>query len=192
MSASTTPKALARDLAQAARNLKVANTEGVNDAALFVKKAMLAAAVMDAGGDMRLSNVGKNGARLSVGYTVTAGKALVFARGPWGLPEFGASPHLITSKQGGSRSRRARVLGGEASTKRRGKATVGSVIGIGPVFGKRATGAINISGVGWRKYARHPGTKGKGSWDKQANRINPLLAKKLIRDQTTAVTSAFL
>lgn len=82
-------------------------------AAQAAKEVFLTSAAAATGGDLRLSQVGRNGAKLGVNYKII-GKGLdasarIRATGPWHLVEYRLGPHVITSKRaGGSRRSRAR------------------------------------------------------------------------------------
>ena len=151
MGKSTSVAQFSGKIQKAGANLKAAQKPAIEREALAAKKYMQTAARMAAGADMRLS--GMKGRKLDVGYQSHGTKATVFARGPWGLTEFGAGPHIISSRRGGG-SRRSR------STR---------LSAFGPSIGRggRVRGAINIPGIGWRLYARHPGTKGKHTWERR-------------------------
>lgn len=106
------------DLAVKIRSLGVAaekaQRKAVGDAALMVKRAIERETVIATKGSMGYSNMGsvstrngrmkkipKGNARLSVGYDIVGERrptALLVARGPWGIIEYGSNPHVITAK----------------------------------------------------------------------------------------------
>lgn len=114
-------------------------------------------------GDMRMSGTGRGGRKVGARKVLRRNgfEAIVSARGPAHLLEGPTSPHLITSRKGGSRAARARRLGGMAWSARTGAAS----LPVGPVYARgRARGVVVIPGVGPRVFARHPGTRGKMLW----------------------------
>lgn len=91
-----------------------AQRRAVGDAALIVKRSIEREAAIATKGSMGYSNmtsvstrsgrmrtVPKGNARLSVGYDIVGvykPTALLVARGPWGIVEFGSEPHTIVPK----------------------------------------------------------------------------------------------
>lgn len=137
------------------RELREATERATARTALTVKKTI------QAGAPTRLRNVGRSGARLSVGYTTkstTAGDpyAIVQARGPWPIIESDTPAHVIP---------RARVRG-----RRR---------------------VIVIPGVGVRAYAHHPGTKGKHPWAKGVEAAIPASPGIFQTETHRALTNVF-
>lgn len=110
----------------------------------------------------RLRNVGKSGAKLSVGLEVNGrgemASARVFAKGPWQLIERSTRPHLIIPKG-------ARGLGAGRTAKIRNASSLLEVAprlsGLKIGFGR---GAVLKVGDGFAAYAKHPGTRGKHPW----------------------------
>lgn len=175
MGVSRSPQEFAGKMHKAADNLKRALPPAIDKEALATKKYMEQAARMAAGGDARLS--GMKGRKLDVGYKTHGLSAVVFARGPWGLTEFGARPHIISSRRGGG-SRRSRGTRLSAA---------------GPSIGRggRVRGAINIPGIGWRLYARHPGTKGKHTWERRVKMLRHTVGKELIKTSVRVIEQSF-
>lgn len=138
---------LSKKLYLAAEAVEKADVKAVERVAQKVKRAAEKERNRAVGFDGRLSNVGKNGAKLGVRYDFKSqnGKpaALVRATGPWQIVEGDTVPHVITSRYaGGSRLRRG---------------------AFGPALpgGRRS---VILTPWGYRRYARHPGTKGKHPW----------------------------
>jgi hypothetical protein len=78
---------------------------GVGEVALAVKTSVL----NQLGGTRRMSGVGRSGARIGVGYDVKGlsnPTAIVKARGPLHLLEYGTRPHRIEPRRGGARALR--------------------------------------------------------------------------------------
>ncbi len=162
MGVSTSPQQFQRKVATLQANLKDRNYRMVTEAAKVAKMATIATATTATGGDLRLKNAGRNGARLGVGYEVTRSgddaRARVRARGPWQLVEHPIKPHVITSRYaGGSRkSRAARVQAGK------------------PLGGGRR--AIVMSPYGPRRFVKHPGVRSpKRPWAKGVQAAEPQL-----------------
>jgi hypothetical protein len=56
---------------------------------------------------------------------------------------------------------------------------------------KKKGGAINIAGTGPRRFAKHPGTRGKHPWAKGVNRVLPLVPKVMAREQSASLNRYF-
>jgi len=112
---------MARDLADlaasagaAAAALKVAQKVGVRKAALMTTNE-IRGTIRSATGDMRLSGVGKRGARVGAKFDIkgsTNPTALITATGPMQLIERDTSPHRIPRARGGRARRRYVVVDG--------------------------------------------------------------------------------
>lgn len=123
---------------------------------------------------------GKLGVRYNMGTFEGNAKSLVFATGPFQLIERNTKPHPIPafvgqkSKQTGTpRGKRGRTFG--------------------PAFGGIRKGAapINIPGVGWRRMAFHPGTKGKFPWAKGVEDAEAQVAALLEKSTALALRRIF-
>ena len=132
----------------------------------------------------RLRNVGKNGAKLSVRYDIKGTRnptALITALGPWQFIESDTKAHPITSRYaGGSRAARGRRVIG---------ASISSVLGGGNVstgLGGGAKAVLNMGGD-YRRFVRHPGTKGKHPFRKGRNKAYPVIVKELHSTFTAVV-----
>jgi hypothetical protein len=128
-------------------------------AAKAVKQSAREEAARDIGGDLRMSNVGRRGARLRAvdtvrtSGTVTTGKVVGLPVGLWSLVTDGAAPHMIRRRRGGKRRAQRGVL---------------------LVDGRPVTGPV-----------RHPGTSGKGTWRRvrrRAERDVPRAYAKAVRE----------
>lgn len=83
--------------------LSPAMTAATGKAALRVTSSVRDVTRADSGGDMRLSGVGRRGARVGARYDVKGRAnpvALVRATGPMHLLERGAGPHMIRARRG--------------------------------------------------------------------------------------------
>ena len=102
------------------------------------------------GGDGRLSGVGRNGARIGVRYDVKGtvnATALVKATGPAHLVESDTKPHVVASRYGPKRTRRARSS----------MVAAGKTVGAG--WDRRAV--ISFGGVTVRYAVESGGSKGR-------------------------------
>lgn len=149
MGVSRSGKELADKLDRAARNIDAAGKRGVRETSLVMKTSVtreLGAAGVKGG---RLSRVGKNGARLSVGFNIkTFGgnpTSLFRARGPWQIIENDSKPHPIAAK------------------KKRGR--------------DNSQAAIKLADGGIRRSVNHPGTRGKHPWAKGVAKGIPLAGR---------------
>ncbi len=154
-------------VAQVAGRMAAVDQAAVKGGRVAVSKAALdAKTIIAAGAPGRLRNVGK-GAKLGIRYTVAGAGATTSARlkatGPWPIIESDIGPHLIGPKKKRRRS--------------------------GPGSGRG--GGISIPGVGVRRSAHHPGTKGKHPWAKGVAKAEPVVAKQMNRTTTNMVTAAF-
>jgi len=131
--------------------IKAGSTETMHKAAAEAKKIHTKQLAKAIGPDLRMSNVGRKGARLSIYYKVdTRGEvasATVAIRGPAHLIERPTKPHGIYPKgsRGVSRRKTERKL-------------------VGPVVVNTKTGKSNLimpPARGYRRSAMHPGTKGE-------------------------------
>lgn len=103
-------QAVGSRMAKLTKDVGAARKTAVERAAFGAKKEIVQE-VRQASGDLRLSGVGRSGARVNVGYDIKGGAdnpvALVKARGPLHLVENPVKPHDITPKarrRGGKRA----------------------------------------------------------------------------------------
>lgn len=94
--------------------------------------------------------------------------ALLVAKGPWGLLEYGAVPHQMSPRL----NIRARQKGMSKLQKRRDNAAIafgarGALSGVKPMGNRR-------TGFGPAYKVRHPGTKGKKSFSRGLARATPV------------------
>lgn len=167
MGVSTSPQQVQQKLAALRANLRERNHRMVTEAAKVAKAATLATATEATGGDLRLNNAGRAGAKLSVRYDITRSgddaRARVRARGPWQLVEHQIKPHVITSRYGGG-SRKSR-----AAAVNEGR----------PLKGGRR--AIVQTPNGPRRFVKHPGIRSpKQPWARGVRVAEPRL-KQIMR-----------
>ena len=118
------------------------------------------------GGDSKLSGVGAKGASVGVRFDERAGfepEAWLKATGPLHFVENDMSGHVIRSKHLTGAKRRGFVgptLPGQFKVKN--------------TFGPTQRPVLKIPGVGYRRSARHPGTKGKHPWRVGKDRARPV------------------
>lgn len=170
----TTPAQFAAKMSRLAAELPRDTEATTREAATFVKTTALAE-LRRVAPRQRL-----NAGRLNVRYDVRTGTnpvALVKAVGPWQLIENDTRPHRIVSRySGGTRSRRAQ-------TGVFGPIRPGSIRG-----GRRA---VVLTPYGYRRYARHPGTRGKHPWQKAMNRATPRIPDTYQRVLRRRLTRTF-
>lgn len=182
MATSTTVADFAKHIEKMGAAVAAGRKDAVNKAALEAKNTILDQ-LDTVVPSRRLRNVGSSGAKLGIGYDIKGFQnptALVQARGPWQFIEYDNAPHWITSKYGGgSRKSRAQRLGGMANPRARGNAStsfLGNYEGGGnPGVG----GSVRVPSAGYRRWARHPGTKGKRPFAKGIERARPRVEKLL-------------
>lgn len=92
-------------------------------------------------------------------------------------------PHFIAKRGGGSLRRQNLTSGLGRKSSRAGRLLLGA-LGGGPIQGA-AKGPINIKGVGYRMYAKHPGTKGKHFVERGKQMARPIIAKEYAKKSVT-------
>lgn len=172
---------LATVIERVGRAAQHAQREAVFRASMILKNSTEAELLRATGGDGRLRNLrGRNGQpiRLSLGFNIQGTNnptALLIARGPWGIVEYGSTPHPITPKlaktgrgRGVSRSQRNRL-----ATQRE----------LNRLFGGRGTYAglrpLPVANGIYRYSARHPGSKAKQPWKRGMTRAMPRAVNEL-------------
>ena len=136
-----------------------------------------------AGGDMRLSGAGgrstrqrggaKVGARVKRSTNPSNGVAetTVQATGPLHLVERSTSGRIITPLG---------VKGRSASGKRVGRKGQGTLLAGTFTFSGSRQQVLNIPGIGFRKYARHGGTRGQEPWEKGRKAAEPEVRRVIV------------
>jgi hypothetical protein len=176
MGVSASPEQLVAKLETAARNVKRAQQDTLQDAAQIVKTSALAQAAGEIGAD--LSFGGKK--RVNASYKVTADSATVRAVGPFHWLERGVQPHAIAPKgAGGSRASRS--------------AFVAQAFGSGPVsFGRGRIGVLRFADGSFRPYARRAGRfAARRSWSKGVEKAEPLVRRRFVQGTSNAVLAPF-
>jgi len=172
MGVSRSPAELQRKLKQLEANIQKRNFERVKEAAKIAKDATLVSAAAATGGDLRISNVGRSGAKLGVGYTIRKSgvdvSARVKARGKWQFVEYPIKAHAIRPKK---------------RTTRRGRTVIASV-GTAKVAidkpGRTSTrGALNTP-YGPRAFVMHPGVQDpKQPWRRGIRFAEPVMRRTM-------------
>lgn len=131
--------------------------------------------------------------RLTVGFNVKGVNnptALLVARGPWGLLEYGSPPHEMTAKVGQYEYAKGRGARKRAQAQRRLDIAFGAT---GVFAGARPMGSRK-RGFGPRyRVANHPGTKGKKTFSTGVEKATPksteiatsLIQTRVIRELRT-------
>lgn len=117
----------------------------------------------DSGGDMRMSGVGKRGRKVGVRFDEQSNRVLIRATGPLHLLDRPTKAHRIPRRRGGRARKRYVVI---------------------PGAGRRG-------GAGVFESARHPGTRGKGTWTKQRRRAIFQARGEIERAAKSTVSKAF-
>lgn len=135
----------------------------------------------DSGGDGMLSGVGaakgrpgnaKVGVRVKVDKRKTRPSALIAATGPLQIINNDTAGRVIRSAYTYGKSRKGfegPTLPGQFSARKKNM--------IGPVLSNKAV--LNIPGIGFRASARHPGTKGKKTWQAGGKVAAPVIRKSM-------------
>jgi len=203
MGTSKSTAELAAKMTAAGKSLVNNNRDAVAAAANAYKGSVLEQARKDSGGDMRLSRWGKNGAKLGAGYEVKGtvdASAVLRPRpaGVWRVLEDGAKPHLIipglTRRQGRALTLFSVMagqggdlggydIGALAATARGNRNNRGGR--------RRRSGKALLFGGEHYAYARHPGTKGKGTWSKGLRRGDKAAPVAYRRTQAEGLLKVF-
>lgn len=133
----------------------------------------------DSGGDMRLSGVnaakGRGGnTKVGARFDINADNVEFKATGPLQIIAHDTSAHGIASAYIRS-----------ARTHRSNYAVVSP-----DRLRHTARTVINIPGVGYRRWARHPGTKGKDTWRRGAVLARPKVSKEIHEVHTNIIRKA--
>lgn len=179
---------ITRVMANFAKAIEQGSAETVKRSAEVAKAEQLRRMRADSGGDLKLSGVnaakGRAGnAKINAKYKLTKGTggsatALITAEGPLQIINNDTSGHVIRSAWG------AGTRGG-----RGGRGTRGFT---GPVLpgqfggGGRGGKAVLNTPFGFRRSVRHPGTKGKQTWQLGRRDAEPKIRTSMSK-RTTAV-----
>lgn len=172
---------------QFAQAVPAANRKATLQAAMVVKKSTLDRMRVASGGDLKLSGVGKKGARIGVRYDINgqvSANALVKATGPVQLVENRTHAHVIGPKgvKGGKRLK-------NGTRNRTGMSQRQRAIDEGTAVYKR--GQVLFFGGRFSAYAYHPGTAGKHPWAKGIKEATPKTPKVYQDAYHRALTEAF-
>lgn len=158
--------------------IEAGRRDTVSLAARAAKDAHLSVMQPHSGGDLKLSGVNrakgrKGNTKIGVRYDVktigSRASATVSAIGPVQILANPTSGHVIRSAYAKGKAR---------------KGFVGPTIG-GQFKGDRRA-VLNIPGVGVRRSARHPGTRGKDTWRIGERKARPKVTK-VMRDETANI-----
>jgi hypothetical protein len=181
------PKDIQRKLESIDREMQRRQRTAIKKAGERAAEVQRSRIARDTGGDSRLSGVNKSKGRAgnaAVGVRVRVhggGGDVVsvelLATGPLQIINNPTAGHVI----------RSAYVKGRSANKRKGT-SLRSFIGPVAPGQTRADerGVINIPGVGFRRSARHPGTKGKGTWQKGRSDALPEVVRVLGREMDEA------
>lgn len=190
MAASSTTASLVKKINQAGATVKKAQratvTEAVNDAKASILRNTPTHHLARV--NARAGRTG--GAKLGASTNVKGSDkptAILKATGPWQILDHDAKAHTIVS---------ARVRGAKAKAAKGGAllAAFGldaTELGASVASAQRGRGGVNIAGVGWRRYAHHPGHKGKGTWKRAEPAAMDAATRRLTGRTTDLVKQAF-
>jgi hypothetical protein len=158
----------------------------VRKAAEAAKREQDAELRRDSGGDMVLSGTARRGrGARKVGSTIKirdGNKRSVTAE----IKAVGPVP-LIANNTVGHVIRSAYVRGTYRTTR-----TGGQILGpAAPTITGNRRAVLNILGVGFRRSARHPGTKGKDTWNEGRRKATIKVREVIDRESDNAVRDAF-
>jgi hypothetical protein len=171
-----------------ARTIEGASVETVTAAAAKAADEQNDRIRRDSGGDGVLSNVGagnnraggtKVGVRVKVDKSKSRPSALIAATGPLQIINNDTAGHVIRSTRAKGRGRKGFV-----------GPTLPGQFGRGKQVGPSLRPVINIPGVGARASARHPGTKGKNTWQDGRRKAEPIIAKAMRQTTFNVVKGA--
>jgi hypothetical protein len=203
MGTSKSPAELAKKMTAGGRAV-VENRDAVAASANTYKTTVLAESRKDSGGDNRLSRWGKNGTKLNAGYSIKGNvnaEAVLTPRpaGPWRVLEDGARAHLIVP---GLTRRQSRALtlfsfmagqGGDLGGYDIGALSSMSRGNRNNRGGSRRRKNVKplVIGGNVRAWARHPGTKGKGTWSAGLRKGDKLAPAAYRRAQAEGLIKVF-
>lgn len=162
-----------------AKVIEGASVETVSKAADTAKREQQSRIARDSGGDSMLSGVGKGnnragnakvGVRVKVDKSKTRPSAIIAATGPLQIINNDTAGHVIRSTRARGRQRKGFVgptLPGQFS-KRNGR-----------FIGPEKAAVLSIPGIGVRASARHPGTRGKQTWQTGRKKAEPGIRKTM-------------
>ena len=183
------PGDLQRKVSSMDRVIKARRRDVALAAARKAADEQRAAMRQDSGGDLQLSGVGRRrgragNARLNAVVTVYGQAVRVNARGPLPLIDRDTPGHVIRSAyiKGAYRSSRSRKTGRTSALA--GPAAPGQFRG-----DNRAV--LNIPGIGFRRSARHSGTRGKATWSRGQNKGLAAAAVTVGVEMDRALTEGF-
>ena len=175
-----------------AKTIEAGSVATVGKAAAAAASHHQAVIDRDTGGDGKLSGVNAAKGRpgnTKVGVTVkvdkrqTSPSAVIKATGPLQIINNDTAGHVIRSAYLSGKGRKGFIgpsLPGQFSARKKGQ--------IGPVLSTKAV--LNIPGVGFRASARHPGTKGKQTWQVGAKRAAPAIQQQMSRRTHNVIKGA--
>lgn len=182
---------IARRMQKLAATIEGGSVDTVKASAEVAKREQLVRMRRDSGGDLKLSGVGAakgRGGNAPIGVSYRVKKESGIGVGATAFVQ-ATGPLQIINNDTAGRVIRSAYSKGRATVSRRTVARRGFV---GPVLpgqfsegGRRAV--LNIPGIGYRRSARHPGTKGKQTWQLGRRDAEPKIAKSMSKRTTTTI-----
>lgn len=181
MGTSSSAAELAGKLEAAGAAVVNSNRAAVQRVARRIKAGAEAERNRAVGSNGRMSGVGRNGARLGVrdeyAGSVALPTAVVRATGPWQLVESPTRSHLITSRYAGS------------TRARRSRAGLAGPVRPGALRGGRR--AVVLTPWGYKRFTRHPGTRGKKPWRTSIDRSTQNITTEAATPMRDALRTVF-
>lgn len=193
MGSSITTTQFAAKIVNYGKVIEGAQRKAVGDAALMLKRSIEQQTAIATKGSMGFSNMdrrlgrsgrsieGKGPSRLTVGYDIVGERnptALLVARGPWGLIEYGSGAHTIVPRMASlSRKGVGRAKYERAATQRRLDIAFGgrgALSGVPPLGGGAGGGGRPVYRV------NHKGTKGKRPFHRGIEMVRSIAARRAI------------
>ena len=176
---------LSAKLGAVAKSIPDMQKVAARESAMLVKQTALAHLGQAIGADLVMSGAGKGkGAKLGVRFDVgqkgqAETTAFVRAVGPWQLVESRNRPHLIGPK------------GVRVSARRKGTRAqrLSAIDAGGAVFGK--SDVLRFSDGSFRRWAAHPGTRGKYPWRNAMVTVVPRVPPVWVHAYRAAVAKQF-
>jgi hypothetical protein len=181
-----TPEQFARQMATLGARMERNVADSVGKAAQVVKGSVEAQMRSAVGNDLRMSGVGRSGARIGVRYDVKGSRnptAFLRATGPVQLVERDTIAHTILPRSVG------RAQGRSKAARRAAKQDLYNAL-FGASVGSGAT-PLKIGGDRFAYRVKHPGTKGKHPFEKGVDRAAPAAQKILAGACTKSLAEVF-
>lgn len=188
---------VAKRVVKLAKAVEQGSFDTVKKAAEIAKAEQLKRMRADSGGDLKLSGVGRAKGKpgnAAIGVNIKVSKASGFGVDATAVVRATGPLQLINNDTAGRVIRSAYQSGQyRKSSKGRGGVVASQFIGPalpGATFTGDRRAVLNIPGIGFRRSARHPGTKGKGTWQVGRKAAEPKIRQAMSKRTTTTLAKA--